>query len=232
MSKTDKKICDSFMYFHEKFLMGHHQNTSPSIPTIALKAKCSARSVNTFIKNYEGQIHFHKNRYNKTKKKCASNLYCLNDKFFEFMILLKLGGFLYKWKKERKDLLIGLSEYDDFLCSYLYKKGHLSTTKLRAGFLSKLRGIDSFLNKIHLDNVPKNSAVSAEIKEIKERRAFQELNDLPLTFAEKEKLSLYWSVNALRESRLDFIYCSQHKKVRHPFAFMTSRAKDHTRKLL
>lgn len=230
MTTKQKKICVTLMDFHKKLLMGEHTETRPSIPYIAHKSGCCPRTVNTFIKEFEGKIHFHKNRYNKEIKKCESNLYCLNNKFFEFLILLEMGGYLYKWKKVKKDLLIGLSEEEHFICSKLYEKGHLSTTKLRAGFASKLRGIESFFSyQILMKKVPRTRT---DITVAKEREAFQELNDLPLSFAEKERLSLQWSINSLREARKDYFYYSEKKHVDVPVAFMMAQAKMHTIKTL
>lgn len=226
MSRTEKNICLAYCYFFEQALMGEYQQIFPSIPKLAQIAKCCPRSVNKFIKKYETKLFHHKKYKDKETKRNKSNRYCLNQDFFEFICLLKMANLVHKWEKVKKKIEIGISEEPFYLCSYLYEKGQLSTTKMRSDHPQKMRCIKSFFSyQILLKKVPRTEPA---IKAVVQRKAFEEINDLPLSFSDKERLSVTFSILSLREARKDFLFYSNKHKVDTPIAFMHSRAKAHT----
>ncbi len=147
------------------------------------------------------------------------------------MILLKSNNLIHDWKRFKISVLKGLMNDDHFLCSNLYRKGMLSTEKLRTGFMSKLRSIKSYLSyRVHLKTVPFEVPDSKpKIKEIKDRKSYPIFKNIPLSFREKEHLTDYFGHYPLREAVKDAEFYGVHK-IRMPYAFMMSRSREHAKK--
>lgn len=226
MTKKQKNIAEALLWYFEQVISGTFKKVYPTIFTIAKHAKCSDRTVNSFISKYEGIILNHENRIDLINKKQLPNVYGLNKDFFEFLWLMRACGFTRKFKELKNKIEIGISEHAHYLCSYLYEKGQLRTNKFRTEFISKFRTIESFFSYLILRNrVPKNEEC---IKKIVQEDSFKELKDIPLAFADKERLSLTFSILSLRQAKKEYINFSKTFRINNPVAFIYSKAKKFT----
>lgn len=225
MTKTERRIALAYLKFYEKQFIKEHEYSFPSIKIIAEIANCSERTVNTFIKKYEIFVFDHENRWDKETKKQLSNLYHYNYLFFETLILLKFNNLLHNLEKIGKDLILKVSENDDFLCEKTVKKINVMNSKLRTGNIVKLRTIESYLKKSYLYIVLKKDVPPKNTKE--EEKIFQELNATELTFSQKNNLRNTFSIVSIKKAVQDYVYVKNTQGIYNPWGFMFSKCKKH-----
>lgn len=228
MSKTQRKIAVALLRYLENQILGKYKIIFPSFEQIAKEAGCSRRSVAYFIKKYNKILFDKIVRINKGKQ--TSNEYRLNRDFFEFLWLMRENGFIKRWDKDKKKIEAGISETAHFLCSKLRENGRLSTMLLHSTTPLNLHPINSFLSyEVNMKKVPRTGSA---IKMAVQRKAFEEINSLPLSFSEKERLSLTFSILSLRAAKEDLVFYQRKNKVSSAMGFMFARAKAHTAKHL
>lgn len=212
LTKKELSICKSYLWFFKELVVGNHEKTFPSIKTIAKMSKCCPRTVNTFIKKYEGIIIKHTSSKNPKTGKNNPNEYDFNPDFFESLSLLEYGGFLHKWsdKKVRRNVLKRYIDDEWFLHKVIQGKGLLIEKKNARGFLQNLRTINSFLlipssNK----DLKARPPVSGE-----QKKGFGVLQGLPLNFIQKQRLTESFGTFHLKNAveQYNYITCQNYKQ--------------------
>lgn len=154
------------------------------------------------------------------KKKDGINLpnfYLVNQFFFEFMVLMESLGWLNDPLKYKEFILDGLSKDPNFLCSKLLQKRGLSTMELPAVFPRELPTLKSYLRDIQ--KYRSNQQTRNSINEIKSRKGFGVIQGVPLSFAEKEKLTDNFPPKVLKRVGQEYRAFTEHNRIDKPMGF-------------
>ena len=231
ITKKELSICRSFLWFFKERLVGNHSLTFPTIKTIAKMSRCSKRTVDSFIKKYEGIIISHISSRNFETGKHNPNQYEFNQDFFEDLIILDACGYLKNWTKQTKiHVLKSYLKNEWFMHETLLVKGDLMNNEIAHGFYQKLRTIKNFfLLRKSRNKVLQGAVVTDKKKEegfgVKDSGMFY-LKGLPLTMGQKRKLTAQFGINHLKVGREAFIYKNdEYGRVKDPerFIFMSCR---------
>ena len=205
---------------------GNFTAVFPSIKTLARNSSCSATTVKKFIKRYKGiAFEVYKTKYRR------SNHYSLDKKLFEFLYYIVHLRLDRCWNKVKNDIIKGVSEDENYLANRLYRKGHLSTTKVSTWIYSKVSTMNSYLKEIHLDKerIKKSTAFEQQKRQKEAVKEKNPLFDIPLSYEDQRKLNFYFSIEALQKARHDYyFYIESGNTIKTNAAFLFSRAKAHT----
>lgn len=222
LTKKEFQIVRSLLIIFKSHRDKKYKYSYPSIPFIAKIAKCCPRTVNTFIKKYEGIVFTHKNRKNAATGKNLPNLYKYNVAFFETLILLEFHHYLHDWKKYRKKVHLGFMNNADFLNEKTIKVLQLSTDKLRAENLVKLRCINSYINS------SKNIVLKEEVPSTGKEKRFGILQGEAISYQQKSYLSHNFSPESIYKSVMDLRYVKSKENVANIGGFLYKKAREHT----
>lgn len=233
LTPAQKKIAKTFLYFEKSRRVGDYSEIRPSRRKIAEISKCSEESVKDFIEKYD-DILLKKTNRRKKDGRHTTNLYSINEYFFEFMLLMEGCGFLNTPSKYKDIVKIGTSEDRFFLVEKWFKIHHLSTTNLPTVDTMKLPTINIFLSEVLRKDKEKSSGEDPKIyeqkkKEAKERKGFRELQWTDFTFRQKEKISYEFSPEVIRKTSLRVYPYVKENKVGNPLGYFWTTAYDLTR---
>lgn len=226
MTPAQRRIVMAYHGCWEKQFMGEYLEITPSRKEIAKRAKCSESSVRDFIKKFEGEVFDHQTRRAEKSYKHNSNKYFLNFDFFEFLALLKINNYLHRWKNKRKEIFEGLINDDHFLARKAIHFYRLSTTKLPTGYVAKLPAINSLLRSTKYSGTSKDALMGGHQKSVQKNKEPDIFDQVPLTYAQKEKLKLYNATIDIRQALQDrhkFTYVWGNK-INNEFMFIRRQA--------
>jgi hypothetical protein len=236
LTRTEKRICLAFSYYHAKLVSGEHQAVFPKMETIAQFAGCARETVCRFVQKYNGVLFHKRSRFNAELGKNLSNVYELNYEFFEFLWLLERcnktnlfldGGVSKRGLGAKMRLLKAISEVGpgeaEFLVKFVYEKLGLINMKCHKVFLPKCHTMNSSSYELHVSKVLLSRAPHTR----KEKEGPGVLKDLPISDLERLKLTKMFLEVDLRKARLDYFYVDSSKGVQKPANFLFMRAREH-----
>lgn len=231
LTKTELSITKSFLWFYKEKIMNQHQKTFPETKTIAKMAKCSTRSVNRYIKKYEGVLITHVNH------KFSSNQYEFNEIFFEYVMLLDLAGLLKNWSKKRKLEVLKWHIDDDWFLHKILEKNGVIDRQMSHEWMKKCRTIKSYLllgdYKYKVLQGAASMNKSQEMRQAHQNTASGILKDLRLSSYEQRKLENMFGVIHLKNAREAFLYVDAERHlVKHPEKFIFSKARESCLKMM
>lgn len=240
-TKKELSIAKSFLWFFKERLVGSHEKTFPSIKKISDMADCCKRTVDSFIKKYEGIVITHKNLSAKNGK-YTSNQYGFNQEFFENMILLDDCGYLRKWTKDTKICVLKKYMNDEwFLHKILLCESKAMNNEIAHGFYRKLRTIKIFLSRPSFYKVLQGSdstnqgrgAAAAPTDQTGSGKGNRILGGLPLSGHDKAKLMSIFGIIPLKAAREAYLFKhGDNGNVQNPASFMFMCAREKTTQIL
>ncbi len=246
MTKTERKICLAFLWFYEQLLLGKHSQVYPELSTIAKITGCSTRTVLRFIKKFDGQI-FQKQSRTTTHGKQTSNLYLLDNFFFEWVMIFDKLGYIANWETYgHKEIINNIHADPDYFLRLLDSRGLLEgivmNMKCHTASGSKCHTIDSpsliysFVMKLKkkrssVMNRKEEDAFASNAAKEKLPAALSDPN-VKISFIKKKSLveelsplSLDYGIRCLKAQNLN-----GKSPVRDHAGFIWSRARDYTLK--
>lgn len=220
LSKKQKKIVLAFLYYYEKRLLGDHRETYPSEFIIAKIAGCARSTVCKFLKEcfdfFFTSITQMRDTFQKTFYK---NVYEFQSVMFDFLLKIKHMGFLTDWKKHRLKILDMYCPDKEKFREKISQVVYENDAKIGHGSASKSDTIKDSIKDI--DTYKKNVSISDENK----RKAYGILIGEGLSHEEAMKLSKFYSLESIFETRQRAHWYKKHKEIKNLPAFFWSMCK-------
>lgn len=228
LTPTQKRIVRYLLWYHEKRLIGSPMEIFPCIDTIAKKCSCSEKTVDRFIKQYEGILFVHRKRKSMSRKGWfTSNLYQLNKFFFTFLSDMQRKNLLHLWdkpfhvldKKKREMRVKVFAEIHNAVSSI--EKALLSTSQCPTITPQKC----PYTKLLDLTKLSVNIRTQSVSNSVKKQEDI--LQKVPIPNFEKRKLTKFFPHYACRQAAEDYVWFSKQNSVYNPAGFMWKRAKMH-----
>lgn len=228
MTPTHRRIASVYVDWQADVYHGKCSAIFPSRKLIAAQADCSPSSVRDFIREQEGITIKHITRKQQGSYKHDSNLYEVDECFFETVVLLRYLNLWHKWDEVSKEIIISQSEDPHHLAKKAYEKDRLSTQKLPTVYADKLPTIKSYIKSYVYISTKKGVPVMNK----EEKKKMGILEGMPLNFTTKQKLVKNFSEQSIRKAVEDYRWYEKKKIIDIPERLMIHQAKKHQHKFI
>jgi len=203
LTTKQRKAVIALVSMQESVYLGMLKDVSPSRSYVAKSAKCSVSTFRDVLASMKGILFTHKKRRDLHSNKNKSNVYEINEYFFEFIQLLKINHFFNNWQHKSKEIILKLQEDDLYLCRKALEKPELSTMKLPTVLLSKLPTIRLLLSNSSVSRVRRQESQKVK-EETHGRKGWDFMQSIPISYSQKERLTLMWSPQAIKGAVADY----------------------------
>lgn len=220
LSQKQKRIILAFLYFYEKKIIGDHKETYPSIERIRKMAGCAKSTVCKFLKEcfdfFFKSITKVRNTFQKT---FLCNVYEFHSTMFNFLLTMKQYGYLQNWDKHRLKVFDMYCPDKELVAQKLSQIVYEETSKIGPGSAQKSDTIKDSMKD--LDTYKKSVSISDENR----RKAYGILIGEGLSHEEAMKISKFYSLESIFETRQRAHWYKKHKEIKNLPAFFWSMCK-------